>query len=58
MKPSNKPSSTGSAANPTDFSMTGKPVEEIAKSRISKWMTEQEFFAHLRTTGKLPLAAS
>ncbi len=38
--------------------MTGKPVEEIAKSRISKWMTEQEFFAHLRTTGKLPLAAS
>jgi len=58
MKPSNKPSSTGSAPNPTDFSMTGKPVAEVGKGRVGKWMTEKAFFDHLRKTGKLPKQAS
>lgn len=54
MKPSNKPSSAGSAANPTDFSMKGRPVQDVESSHIGKWMTEKDFFDHLRKTGRLP----
>lgn len=54
MKPSNKPSSTGSERNPTDFSMTGKPVGEVGKGRVGKWMTEKDFAEYLKKAGKLP----
>ena len=47
-----------SAPNPTDFSMTGKPVAEVGKGRVGKWMTEKAFFDHLRKAGKLPKQAS
>ena len=58
MKASNKPSSTGSAPNPTDFSMTGKPVEEVDKGRVGKWMSEKTFAEYLQKQGKLLLSKS
>lgn len=58
MKASNKPSSTDSAPNPTDFSMTGKPVAEVGKGRIGKWMSEKAFAEYLQKQGKLPPAKS
>ena len=33
--------------------MTGKPVAEVGKSRVGKWMSEKAFAEYLQKQGKL-----
>ena len=34
--------------------MTGKPVQEVSKRRVGKWMSEKVFAEYLQKQGKLP----
>jgi len=34
--------------------MIGKPVQEVGKSRVGKWMSEKTFAEYLQKQGKLP----
>lgn len=36
--------------------MTGKPVQEVGRNRVGKWMSEKAFAEYLQRQGKLPPA--
>ncbi|WP_143080137.1 hypothetical protein [Hymenobacter arizonensis] len=57
MKQSETSSSANSSNRPTNFSMNGKPVEELERGRRSGPLSKQEFLMYLHKTGKLPAKA-